>query len=123
MPNSPQLLFFDLTNRKESTDMANFSLESIYNWYRDLVANPKYRWWVVGASLVYLLSPIDLLPEALLGPLGLIDDAVIITVLATELTNILKDRVMASKQKNSNAPEEAKTATTEMVDVNAVEVK
>lgn len=25
--------------------------------------------------LIYLLSPVDLLPEAVLGPLGLVDDA------------------------------------------------
>ncbi len=101
--------------------MANFSLESIYNWYRDLVANPKYRWWVIGGTLVYLLSPIDLLPEALLGPLGAIDDLVIITVLATELTGVLRDRV--SGKKNAKTPTADQTATTEMVDVPAVEVK
>jgi uncharacterized membrane protein YkvA (DUF1232 family) len=101
--------------------MANFSIESIYNWYRDLVANPKYRWWIVGASLVYLLSPIDLLPEVLLGPFGLIDDAVIITVLATELTGILRDRVAGKKDAKSS--DATKTATTEMVDVPAVEVE
>ncbi len=99
--------------------MANFSLESIYNWYRDLVRNPKYRWWVIGGSLVYLLSPIDLLPEALLGPLGAIDDLVIITVLATELTGILRDRVTGKKAKSdTDTP-----ATTEMVDIAAVEVE
>jgi uncharacterized membrane protein YkvA (DUF1232 family) len=101
--------------------MANFSLESIYNWYRDLVRNPKYRWWVIGGSLVYLLSPIDLLPEALLGPLGAIDDLVIITVLATELTGILRDRVTGKKSKSD--PTDTTAATTEMVDIAAVEVE
>jgi uncharacterized membrane protein YkvA (DUF1232 family) len=101
--------------------MANFSLESIYNWYRDLVRNPKYRWWIVGASLVYLLSPIDLLPEALLGPLGLVDDMVIITVLATELAGVLRDRVSAKKPKSDT--KDTTAATTEMVDIAAVEVK
>ena len=101
--------------------MANFSLESIYNWYRDLVRNPKYRWWVIGASLVYLLSPIDLLPEALLGPLGLVDDMVIITVLATELAGVLRDRVSAKKPQSDT--KDTPAATTEMVDIAAVEVK
>jgi uncharacterized membrane protein YkvA (DUF1232 family) len=100
--------------------MANFSLESIYNWYRDLVRNPKYRWWVVGASLVYLLSPIDLLPEIPLGPLGLIDDAVIITLLATELAGVLRDRVTAKKPQSDTKDT---PATTEMVDIAAVEVE
>ncbi len=29
----------------------------------------------MGAAALYLISPIDLVPEALLGPLGLVDDA------------------------------------------------
>ncbi len=101
--------------------MANFSLESIYNWYRDMVRNPKYRWWVVGASLVYLLSPIDLLPEVLMGPFGLVDDMVIVTVLATELVGILRDRVSAKKPQSDI--KDTPAATTEMVDIAAVEVK
>ena len=33
-------------------------------------------------SLVYLASPVDVLPEALLGPLGLLDDAGAVTAAA-----------------------------------------
>jgi uncharacterized membrane protein YkvA (DUF1232 family) len=29
----------------------------------------------MGAAAIYLVSPIDLVPEAVLGPLGLVDDA------------------------------------------------
>jgi uncharacterized membrane protein YkvA (DUF1232 family) len=29
----------------------------------------------MGAAAIYLVSPIDLVPEAILGPLGLVDDA------------------------------------------------
>ncbi|MFM2428982.1 MAG: hypothetical protein RLZZ511_195 [Cyanobacteriota bacterium] len=102
--------------------MANntFSLESIYNWYRNLVSNPKYRWWVIAGTLVYLLSPIDLIPD-IFPFIGQIDDVVVITMLATELTGVLRDRVTASKQKK-DAPADT-AATTEMVDVNAVEVE
>ncbi|OOF59539.1 DUF1232 domain-containing protein [Rodentibacter myodis] len=31
--------------------------------------------------LIYLFSPIDILPEALLGPLGLVDDAAAVWLL------------------------------------------
>jgi uncharacterized membrane protein YkvA (DUF1232 family) len=55
----------------------NFSIESIYNWYRGLLQNPKYRWWVVGASVVYLVSPIDLVPD-LFPPLTYIDDTLLL---------------------------------------------
>jgi len=30
--------------------------------------------WLLILSLIYILSPIDFIPEAFLGPLGLIDD-------------------------------------------------
>jgi uncharacterized membrane protein YkvA (DUF1232 family) len=35
------------------------------------------RWLTAAACLVYVLSPVDLLPEALLGPFGLADDVVV----------------------------------------------
>jgi uncharacterized membrane protein YkvA (DUF1232 family) len=103
--------------------MANntFSLDAIYNWYRNLVSNPKYRWWVIAGTLVYLLSPIDLIPD-IFPFIGQIDDVVVITMLATELTGVLRDRVTASKQKKDSATNDTAT-TTEMVDVNAVEVE
>ena len=35
----------------------------------------------IAISLIYLFSPIDILPEAVLGPLGLVDDAAAIALL------------------------------------------
>ena len=100
--------------------MTTFSLESLYNWYRNLVANPKYRWWVVGGTLLYVLSPIDLLPDVF-PIIGQIDDAVVITLLATELSALLKERNANMKQKKANTAA-AQTANTP-IEVNAVEVK
>jgi uncharacterized membrane protein YkvA (DUF1232 family) len=37
--------------------------------------------WLLILSLIYILSPIDLIPEAFLGPLGLIDDAGLLFIL------------------------------------------
>jgi uncharacterized membrane protein YkvA (DUF1232 family) len=39
-----------------------------------LVRNPKTRWWAIGFVLIYILSPIDLIPEFLIPLLGLLDD-------------------------------------------------
>ena len=101
--------------------MTTFALNSIYSWYRKLVANPKYRWWVIGGTLIYVLSPIDLAPD-FLPFVGQIDDAVVITVLATELMQVLKDRNAAMKQNKTAAV--AKTElVTEPVTVDAVVVK
>lgn len=41
-----------------------------------------WRLALMGGALIYLVVPVDLVPELLLGPLGLIDDAVVITWLA-----------------------------------------
>lgn len=96
-----------------------FPLESLYNWYREIVANPKYRWWVIGGTLLYVLSPIDILPDVF-PIVGQIDDAVVITLLATELASLLKDRNAAIKQKRDEKSAAAKAA--ESVEVDAVEV-
>lgn len=37
--------------------------------------------------LIYLLSPVDLLPEFVLGPLGLVDDIAAVILLIKLLTN------------------------------------
>lgn len=34
----------------------------------------------MGGAALYLISPIDLVPEAILGPLGLVDDAGVVAV-------------------------------------------
>lgn len=40
------------------------------------------RWLFVAGCVIYLVSPIDLLPEAVLGPLGLPDDALALVAAA-----------------------------------------
>lgn len=37
--------------------------------------------WLLILSLIYIISPIDFIPELFLGPLGLIDDMGLIIVL------------------------------------------
>ena len=105
--------------------MTTFPLESLYNWYRETIANPKYRWWIIGGTVLYVLSPIDLLPD-IFPILGQVDDAILLTLLATEIGAILKDRNAAMKQKKADATNETAdpntTANAGSVDVNAVEV-
>ena len=42
---------------------------------RYLAKHPK---WMVAGAIVYFISPFDLVPEALVGPLGYLDDAVVL---------------------------------------------
>ncbi|MBF2025861.1 MAG: DUF1232 domain-containing protein [Oscillatoriales cyanobacterium C42_A2020_001] len=101
-----------------------FSIESLYNWYRDTLRNPKYRWWIIGGSLLYLLSPIDISPD-IFPVIGWIDDGVIATLLVAEVSSMLLDRLKVGK--SSSATESSTTAQVSepdsTVDVNAVSVK
>ena len=47
----------------------------------------------IAIILIYLFSPIDILPEAVLGPLGLVDDAAAIALL---IRILLKKSVLCS---------------------------
>jgi uncharacterized membrane protein YkvA (DUF1232 family) len=64
-------------------------IQAIYNWYRGLLQNPKYRWWVVAASIAYLVSPIDIAPDVL-PFVGWVDDTMIISMLVAEVAQIAK---------------------------------
>lgn len=55
-----------------------------FGWYRTLIRNPRYRWLVILASLIYLVSPIDVSPD-IIPFLGQIDDVIIITLLFSEV--------------------------------------
>jgi uncharacterized membrane protein YkvA (DUF1232 family) len=80
----------------------NFNLQSLHNWYRSLLQNPKYRWWVVGASLVYLVSPIDLAPD-FIPFVGLIDDTLIISLLVAEVTQVAKAKLQSQNTRSSKS--------------------
>ena len=110
--------------------MTTYPLQILYTWYREVVANPKYRWWIIGGTLMYLISPIDILPDVL-PIVGQIDDAVLITLVASEISSAIKDRNAMLKQQRSDAKTAAKTvkmyekesdSTDQFVEVAAVEV-
>lgn len=89
-------------------------------WYRKLIRDSKYRWIVIVGSLVYLLSPIDLLPD-MIPIIGQIDDVVILGLLVTEVSQVLMERIKAVKSKQTESVVDS--ATPESVDVNAVTVE
>lgn len=45
--------------------------QSFYTWYKNTLEHPKYRWVLVGATLLYLLSPIDISPTLFPSSAGL----------------------------------------------------
>src|SRR6476660_9987375 len=46
---------------------------------------------MLGAAVFYIVSPLDFMPEALFGVLGLTDDAVVVTWLVAALVNDTED--------------------------------
>jgi len=52
----------------------------LYNIFMNLKIFIKNNWLLI-LSLIYIISPIDFVPEFLLGPLGLIDDLGLVIVL------------------------------------------
>jgi uncharacterized membrane protein YkvA (DUF1232 family) len=92
----------------------NFNINSLHNWYRSLLQNPKYRWWVVAASIAYLVSPIDLIPD-FVPFAGLVDDTLIISLLVAEVSQIAKAKLQAKSKKST--PD----ATGQVVDVQPIQ--
>lgn len=76
-------------------------LQPLYSAYRLIVQNPKYRWLVIIGSLIYLLSPFDFATD-LIPFVGWIDDGVIATVLATEVSQILLEQRRFQKEKSTS---------------------
>ncbi len=99
----------------------NNIVQSFYNWYRNTLRNPKYRWWLILGTFLYLFSPLDLSPD-FLPVLGWIDDAVVMTLLVSEVSQLLVDQVKLRQSQNSNSTSSANKES-ETVDVDAVPLK
>lgn len=97
----------------------NFSLSSLYNWYRDAIRHPKYRWWVILGTVIYLVSPIDIAPD-IFPVLGQIDDVMLAGLLFTELSQMAIAKLQA-RQENRNVTTNTNTENpaSETVDVDA----
>jgi uncharacterized membrane protein YkvA (DUF1232 family) len=97
----------------------NFSIQSLYNWYRGLLQNPKYRWWVVAASIAYLVSPIDISPDVF-PIVGWLDDTIVIGLLVAELSQLAAAKLKENSKRAST--DEAQTVANNPIDINAVPV-
>lgn len=68
-----------------------FFVQPLYNWYRSILRNSKYRWLIILASLLYLVSPVDLVTD-FVPIVGWLDDGVIATVLISEVGQLLLEQ-------------------------------
>lgn len=91
-----------------------------YDWYRNTIRNSKYRWLIILGSILYIFSPIDLLPD-FIPLIGQIDDTVVLGLLVAEISTVLMDRLKAQKA-GETASMNGETASADTVDVNATKV-
>ena len=92
----------------------------LFQGYRRLLTNPKYSIWVILASLLYLISPIDLSPD-LIPLLGQIDDVALIVLMVSAAGQWLTQQGL-NGQAAANAREEEDESVKTTVDVKAVEI-
>lgn len=92
-------------------------IQSFYTWYKTTLDNPKYRWIMVGATLLYLLSPIDLLPD-FIPVLGMVDDAVVASMFIGALSQIVLAGLTNRRQSGLRADTPDAANTTVDVDFN-----
>jgi len=95
------------------------SLQGLYAWYRQTIRNPKYRWWLILGTLAYLVFPLDLAPD-FIPVIGQLDDALLITLLFTEVSQVLIERVKNQKTAASDAANSATSEAETPVDVRSV---
>ncbi|NJM98923.1 MAG: DUF1232 domain-containing protein [Phormidesmis sp. RL_2_1] len=106
----------------------NNPIESFYNWYREALRHPKYRWLIILGTAAYLLSPLDISPDVF-PIIGWIDDSILATLLVAELSSLLMDNVRGKGGRaadstvdnavNGTANSTAKTDEGPVIDVEA----
>ncbi len=106
-----------------------FSIQALYGWYRDLIRNPKYRWWVILGTALYFISPFDIAPD-FIPIIGELDDAFLLTLLVSEVSQLVIEGYKARKG-NTEVSDSTNTTTTpnsqsntqaKTIDVDAVSV-
>ncbi len=103
----------------------NFSIQSVYAWYRNLLRNPKYRWWVIIGTALYFVSPIDIAPD-FLPIVGQLDDVFLLTLLVSEVSQMVIEGAKARKNYSEAGAADTTTSTANTastVDVDAVSLK
>jgi uncharacterized membrane protein YkvA (DUF1232 family) len=78
----------------------NFLKQIVHKFLRNSFRHPKYRWFFIAASLIYLISPFDISPDVF-PIIGWLDDGMLITLLASEVSQVLIERRKAKKEESA----------------------
>ena len=100
----------------------------LYRWFRQGIRNPVTRQWVIAGVLVYLVSPIDIVPSFFPG-VGEIDDVVLLGLLLSELVQLWwgnqfnpEGSMKAGQNEPQRSAEAGPAASSQVVDIDAVAV-
>ena len=103
----------------------NFSIQSLYTWYRNTLRNPKYRWWIIIGTVAYLISPLDISPD-FIPIIGQIDDVLLLSLFVSEVSSLVLDGWKSKKgtvENSTSNPANHAPAAGETVDVDSIPVK
>lgn len=99
-------------------DLMSNPIQSLYTWYRNMIRNPQYRWWIILGTLVYIFSPLDISPDVF--PIaGQIDDVAVMVILLSEVSQLILDRVKAKASSTAASSGEG-TEPQNTVDVDVI---
>lgn len=73
--------------------------QSFYNWYKLSLRNSKYRWLIIGGTLLYLFSPLDISPD-FIPVVGWIDDGIVVGLLVAEVSAMMTEYLSGRKRKS-----------------------
>ncbi len=90
-----------------------------HDLYRKALKHTKYRWVVIFGTLLYLVSPLDISPDVF-PVLGWIDDGVVVSLLVTEVSQLMIEQLKRKKQPDVESETELETA--QAITVEAVSV-
>ena len=77
--------------KKQNQKKQHFS-GVLHDLYRKALKHSKYRWLVVLGTVFYLINPLDLSPDVL-PVLGWIDDGLIVSLLVTEMGQLMSEQL------------------------------
>ena len=69
---------------------------NLFEFYKQGIRKPKTRWIFVIGTLLYIISPVDIIPD-FIPILGQIDDLALLVVFATEIARIITERNKSKK--------------------------
>ena len=87
----------------------------LHDLYRKALKHTKYRWVVIFGTLLYLVSPLDISPDVF-PVLGWIDDGLVVSLLVTEVSQLMAEQLNRKKKTTTESEAELETAQTITVD-------